>query len=248
VNESAGARTPLSGLIAALIVLAVAVFFSSLLRNLPKPALAAIVLMAVPGLVNVSAIRHFWKTDRQEFFIAGVALAGVLASGLLRGVLIGAVISIILLLRRAAHPHVAMLGRVPGSRRYSDLERHDDNEHVPGIMIFRPESSLLYFNCEHLREMILSRVLASDSPVKLVILDLSASPHVDISSAEMIKGLFEELRANDIGVRIVEARSSVRDKLRIEGVEELSGRIDRFTTVADAVDSYSQNMNNERHE
>ena len=237
VNESAGARTPVSGLVAACIILVVALFFSALLRDLPQPVLAAIILMAVVSLVKVSALQHLWRTDKPEFFIALVALAGVLSSGLLRGVLIGAVISMLLLIRRAARPHVAFLGRIPGSRRYSDLQRHPDNEQVPGVLIFRPESALLYFNADHVRDTVLARVRGSHPPVRVVLCDLSASPHVDIAGAEMLKALEAELGTIGARLRIVEARASVRDKLRIEGVEGRVGPIDRFTSVADAMDT-----------
>jgi SulP family sulfate permease len=237
VNESAGARTPLSGLVAALLILTVVLFFSGTLQNLPQPVLAAIVLMAVLGLVKVEALKHLWKTDRNEFFIAGAALAGVLTSGLLRGVLIGAVISMLLLIRRASRPHVAFLGRIPDSRRYSDLDRHPDNEVVPGVLIFRPESSLLYFNAEHVRDTVMARLTESEKTIRTVVCDLSASPHCDLAGAEMLRGLADELANLNIRMRIVEARSKVRDRLRIEGIEDRIGRIDRFTTVADAIDA-----------
>ena len=107
VNESGGARTPLSGLISSLLILLVAVFFSETLRNLPQPVLAAIVLLAVTGLFKVAELRRLWKFHRAEFFIALAALLGVLWAGLLRGVLIGAVISLVLLIRRVSAPHVA---------------------------------------------------------------------------------------------------------------------------------------------
>src|SRR4051812_2438171 len=132
VNESGGARTPLSGLIASGIVLLVALFLSGLLRNLPQPVLAAIVLFAVTALFKVSALKRLWKFHRGEFLIAVTAIAGVLGSGLLRGVMFGVIISIVLLLRRASRPNVAFLGRIPGTRRFSDLERHPDNERIPG--------------------------------------------------------------------------------------------------------------------
>jgi high affinity sulfate transporter 1 len=240
VNESAGARTPLSGLFAAGVILVVVLFFSGMLSDLPQPVLAAIVLMAVLGLVKVKAIARLWRTDRQELIIVAAALTGVLASGLLRGVLIGAVISLILLIRRASRPHVATLGRIPGARRYSDLERHADNELVPGVVIFRPESSLLYFNAEHVRAEAMEIVRAAPQPVRLVICDLSAAPHVDLAGAEMLKELAHELKSLGAQLRIVEARSKVRDKLRIEGVEEHIERIDRFTSVADAVDAFER--------
>lgn len=240
VNESAGARTPASGIVAAGLIVLVVVFFSGLLRSLPQPVLAAIVLMAVAGLVNVHAIAHLWKTDKWELLIAAAALAGVLASGLLRGVLIGAVISMLLLIHRAAHPHVGFLGRIPGARRYSDMDRHADNEPVSGVTIFRPEGSLLYFNADHVRDSVLQRVRQARPAVHTVVCDLSASPMMDLAGAEMLKGLEKELRALGVRLRVVEARSSVRDRLRTQGLEELIGRVDRHTSVADAVEEAGQ--------
>lgn len=237
VNESAGARTPLSGFFAACLILIVILFLSGLLHDLPQPVLAAIVLMAVLGLVNVKAIIHLWRTDKQELLIAATALAGVLTSGLLRGVLIGAVISLILLIRRASRPHVAQLGRIPGTRRFSDMERHPDNQRVEGVMIFRPESSLIYFNVDHVRDAVLAAVGRSSPVPRVVVLDLSAAPHVDLAGAEMLKTLDEELESIGARLRLVEARASVRDKLRVAGVETRLGRLDRFTSVSDAVDA-----------
>jgi MFS superfamily sulfate permease-like transporter len=243
VNESAGARTPLSGFIAGGIIAAVALFFTGLLRDLPEPVLAAIVLMAVASLVNVKVFAHLWRHDKSELLIAAAALAGVLASGLLRGVLIGAVISLVLLIRRASHPHVALLGRIPGTRRYSDMERHTKNEPVPGVIILRPETGIVYFNVDFVRDSMIGRVRASKVPVHTVICDLSAAPLMDLAGAEMMKHLEEELRAMGARLHIVEARAAVRDRLRAEGLEDRAGRVDRFTTVADAVDAAATHCN-----
>ncbi len=238
VNEGGGARTPLSGAFAAGIILVVVLFFSHLLSALPQPVLAAVVLVAVASLFKVSALKHLWHADRPEFFIAIAAIVGVLGQGLLRGVMIGAVISLVLLIRRAARPHVAFLGRIPGTRRFSDRERHPDNELIPGVLIFRPESGLIYFNMDHVRDTILDRVHAESPAPKLVVLDLSASPRVDMHSAQMLVSLADELVAAGIQVQAVEARASVRERLRAEGVGTKLGEIDRFTTVADAVENF----------
>ena len=157
VNESGGARTPLSGFIAALLMLLVVLFLSGVLRYLPQPVLAAIVLMAVMGLFKVSALKQFWRADRAEFVVAMAAILGVLGSGLFRGVMIGAIISLVQLLRRASRPHVAFLGRIPGTRRFSDIARHPDNELISGALIVRVESSLLYFNVDHVCETVEAR-------------------------------------------------------------------------------------------
>jgi high affinity sulfate transporter 1 len=235
VNEGGGARTPLSGAFAAGLILVVTVFFSHLLKDLPQPVLAAIVLVAVAGLFKLSALRHLWRADRPEFVVAMAAILGVLGSGLLRGVMIGAVISLVQLLRRASRPHVALLGRIPGTKRFSDRERHPDNELVPGVLVVRPESGLLYFNMDHVCDRILESSRAEVPPPRLVVLDLSASPYVDMHSAQRLGELAGELAAAGIAVQAVEARSSVRDRLRSEGVDEKLGGINRYTSVDEAI-------------
>ena len=220
VNESSGARTPLSGLLCAILIGLVAVFFSELLRNLPQPVLAAIVLMAVAGLVKVRELRHLWQVHRNEFLVATVALLGVLWAGLLKGVLIGAIISLVLLIRRVSSPHVAFLGRIPGARRYSDLKRHADNEPIPGVLAFRVESSIVYFNSAHVFDTVLAHLDAAREPISLVICDLSTSPNIDMAGSRMFLRLHAELAKREIAFGLVEARSTVRDMLRVEGIEE----------------------------
>src|SRR5436305_9319471 len=212
VNESGGARTPLSGFIAALLMLLIVLFVSGVLRYLPQPVLAAIVLIAVTGLFKVTALKHFWRADREEFVVDIAALLGVLSSGLLRGVLIGAIISLVQLLRRASRPHVAFLGRIPGTRRFSDRARHPDNQLIHGVLILRPESGLVYFNVDNVCDSILSRVRAEPTPPKLVLLDLSAAPRVDLQSAHALGGMADELTAKGIRFQAVEPRASVRDR------------------------------------
>jgi high affinity sulfate transporter 1 len=240
VNESGGARTPLSGFIAALLMLLIVLFLSGVLRYLPQPVLAAIVLMAVMGLFNVTALKHFWRADRTEFVVAIAALLGVLGSGLLRGVLIGAIISLVQLLRRASRPHVAFLGRISGTWRFSDLARHPDNEPVPGALLVRVESSLLYFNAEHVRDTVAARLRAEATPPKIVILDLSASPHMDIQACGVVMNMADDIKAVGARLQIVEARSSVRDRLRAEGIDEHVSQVNRFTSVADAVEDFQK--------
>jgi high affinity sulfate transporter 1 len=240
VNEGGGARTPVSGAVATGIILIVVLFFTHLLRALPQPVVAAIVLVAVAGLFKVSVLKQLWRGDRPEFVVAIAAILGVLTSGLLRGVMIGCIISLLQLLRRASRPHVAFLGRIPGTRRFSDRERHPDNELIPGVLIFRPESGLIYFNVDNVRDAIADRVHTEGAKPKLVVIDLSAAPYVDLQSAHTLAGLADELRSEEIRVQIVEARSSVRERLRGEGLDARLGGIDRFTSVADAVDSFQK--------
>jgi MFS superfamily sulfate permease-like transporter len=240
VNEGGGARTPLSGALAAGIILIVVLFFSHLLSALPQPVLAAVVLVAVAGLFKLSTLKQLWRGDRSEFVVAIAAILGVLGSGLLRGVMIGAIISLVQLLRTASRPHVAFLGRIPGTRRFSDRQRHPDNQLIPGVLIFRPESGLVYFNVDHVCESILKRVHAESMPPTLVVLDLSAAPRVDLQSAHALAGMADELTAQGVRFQAVEPRSSVRDRLRNEGVDGKLGGVNRFTSVADAIEDFQK--------
>jgi MFS superfamily sulfate permease-like transporter len=155
-------------------------------------------------------------------------------------VLIGAIISLVILIRRVSSPHVAFLGRIPGSRRYSDLSRHADNEPTPGTLPFRVESGIVYFNAEHVFDSVLARVDATREPIRLAVCDLSTSPSMDIAGARMLRNLHGELAKRGIVFRIVEARSRVRDMLRVEGVEENVGRVDRFTSLAEAIEDFQE--------
>ena len=243
VNEEGGAKTPLSTALAAVFILVVVLFFSHLLSALPQPVLAAVVLVAVGGLLKLSTLKQLWQSDRPEFVVAVTAFVGVLTFGLLLGVMIGAVISLVQLVRVSSRPHVAVLGRIPGTRRFSDCERHQDNQLIPEVMIFRPESALVYFNVDNVCDAILSRVHAQATPPKLVVLDLSAAALVDMQSAYMLAGMADELTAGHIRFQAVEPRSSVRDRLRHEGVDSKLGSVNRFTTVADAIDHFQREHN-----
>jgi high affinity sulfate transporter 1 len=240
VNEGAGARTPLSSAFAALIILVVVLFFTHLLSPLPQPVLAAVVLVAIAGLFKLSTLKELWRHDRGEFVVAMATFLGVLTCGLLRGVLIGAMISLVQLLRRASRPHVAFLGRIPGARRYSDLERHADNEPIPGLLLFRTEAGLFYFNVDYVRDTVMKRAAEMGAGLRLVICDLSTSPYVDLAGAYMLADLYKELAAMNVPLEIVEARASVRDRLHAEGVEDKVGRIGRFRSLADAVEDFQK--------
>ena len=237
VNDKAGARTPLALVFASVTIGLCLMFLTGMLASLPTVVLAAIVLVAVKGLVNVRELRHVWRVSRYEFAVAMIAFAAVLLLGILKGVMVAVVVSLLLLLRRAASPNVAFLGRIPGTRSFSDLERNPDNQVVPAVLVVRVEASLLYFNAEHVRDAVWERIRSLPEPPRLVLFDLSSSPMVDLAGARMLKAMQAALKETGATLRLVEARAAVRDILRAEGLEEHVGPIDRRVTVADAVDA-----------
>jgi sulfate permease, SulP family len=245
VNEKAGARTPLALVFASVALGLVLLFLTGLFRNLPDTVLAAVVLMSVLGLIDLREFHHLFRVSRLDFIAAAVALAGVLLLGILNGVIFAVVASLIMLLQRTSAPHVAYLGRIPGTNRFSDLARHPDNEPIPGVLAFRVEAALLYFNTDHVLRDVLQRVRDSGAGLQLVICDLSNSPYVDLAGAHMLARLYDELKAQGIGLRIVEAHATERDILRAEGLEHLVGHIDRQTSLTDALAEFKSNQSNQ---
>jgi MFS superfamily sulfate permease-like transporter len=238
VNEKAGARTPLSLIVASLMLAVVVLFLTGLLRNLPEVVLSAIVLVAVSGFVKIADFRRLWQVSRVEFYVAMFAFVGVLLLGILQGVMISAVASLLLLLRLMANPHVATLGRIPGTQRFSDVARHPDNELIPGVYLFRVEAAMLYFNVENIDKTVFERVQASPTPVKLVVCDLSTSPYIDVAGALMLAQLQEKLSAEGIRFRIAEAHAEVRDILRATIEYKRLGGVNRFTSISDIVTEF----------
>jgi high affinity sulfate transporter 1 len=238
VNDRAGARTPLALVFASLTLALCLLFLTGLLANLPKAVLAAVVLTAVIGLIDVAGLFRMWRISKLDFYAAMIALGGVLLLGILQGILLAALASVLMLLARASQPHVAFLGRIPGTNSYSDIARHPENEPLRGLIVFRPEASLLYVNADSILESVLERVRKpAPSDVRLVICDLSASPYIDLAGSRMLHQLHGQLASRDIALRIVGARGRVRDLLRAEGIDEKVGGLDRLQTLDDLLNS-----------
>ncbi|WP_198424507.1 SulP family inorganic anion transporter [Geomonas limicola] len=241
VNEGAGARTPLSLFFASISLTFVLFFLTGMLQNLPQAVLAAVVIVAVSRFVKISEFRTLWRVSRIEFHVALVAFFGVLLLGILKGVTISAVASILFLLRFLARPHVAVLGRIPGTSRFADLARHPENEPFPGLFLFRVEAPLLYFNVDTVERLVLDAihaVHASRAPVKLVVCDLSTSPYIDVAGARMLARLVAQLELEGIAFRVAEAHAAVRDILRDTGVAPYLGGVDRRTSLGDIVQQF----------
>jgi high affinity sulfate transporter 1 len=241
VNDKAGARTPLSLVFASLTLAICLLFLTGLLENLPKAVLAAVVLTAVLGLIDFPALVRMWRVSKLDFYAASIALVAVLLLGILHGILLAALASMMLLLARASQPHVAFLGRIPGTDSFSDLARHPENETVPGVVIFRPEASVIYINAEAVLDAVLTRLANADqSDARLVVCDLSASPYVDLAGSRMLHELQQELAVRGISLRIIGARGAVRDLLRADGLEEKIGGLSRLTSLHDLLDERSR--------
>lgn len=244
VNGGAGAKSQVSGLVVAAMTIITLLFFTGLFEKLPEATLAGVVIAAVWELVDVRSLRRLYRlsteplarlsglTARPDFLAAVAAMIGVLIFDTLPGLFIGIGMSLVLLLYRAYSPHIATLGLVPGSAgQYGDVARHPENAQPPGLTVLRVDSGLFFANAEHVRAAV--RDAAAQPGTRTVILDLEATPSIDVSAVRMLAELREDLAVR--GSRLVLARDlgQVRELMRRELGED--GVADVYPTVADAV-------------
>ncbi len=239
INDKSGAKTPLAIIICSVTLAVILLFFTHLLSNLPEVILAVIVLHAVAGLIKIQELKKLFKLSKIEFGVAMIAILGVLVFGILKGVMLAVIMSLLLLIKRISQPNIAVLGKIGETNHFSDIERHPDNIQIRGILILRIEASILYFNSEFITESIYSKIEAYPDELRLLILDMSPSSYVDVGGSKMLLRLSEEMKKKGIQLEIVEALSTVRDILRKIGLERVTGKISRMRSIEDAVDTYS---------
>jgi sulfate permease, SulP family len=204
LNNECGAKTQLANGISGAMLALVVVFFAGLFSKLPEPILAAVVLIAVRGLFKVSALRRLYRLRPAEFWTAVAAMAGVLILGVLDGVIIGAVMSLLLVIARGSESRVSVLGKVPGQPQFTSIRENPDNLVIPGLLIVRAEEGIFYVNAESIRNQVMALMWEANTPIETVILDLEMTSDLDLAGAEMLEELHSELR--DIGVRLRLAR------------------------------------------
>jgi MFS superfamily sulfate permease-like transporter len=236
VNEKAGARTPLALVFASCTIGVVLLFLTGLMSNLPQPVLAAVVLMAVRDLIRFKDLRYFHRVSRVEFNVAMAAVVGVLLFGILKGILLAAIFSILLLLKQASRPRITVLGRFPGSNRFGEVSRYPEAEPVPGVLALRVEAAFLYFNSQNILEEIVRLTGEQQPPVSRVVIDLSTSPNVDLAGAHMLAELHERLTDSGVTLSLAEMHSTVRDLLEADGLLQNLAGSGRRVGMADMID------------
>jgi len=238
VNNKSGAKSLVSLVITSVILGLSLYFLTALFKNLPYVILAVIVIDALISLINIREMKHLYRVSREEFWVSMLTIAAVVLLGVLKGIIIAVLFSIITLLRKSASPHMAVLGKIQGTTLFSDTLRHPDNQPVEGVLILRPESSILYFNINHIKEDIHELVTNYRGKLNLLILDMSSANYVDVSGARFLLQLENELEKKGIGFRIVDALGKVRDILRAEGMEKEIGHISRKSTINEILAEY----------
>ncbi|MBO1332142.1 SulP family inorganic anion transporter [Streptomyces sp. VRA16 Mangrove soil] len=218
VAERAGAKTQLAGVVGAALILLMLVLLPGLFRNLPQPALAAVVITASLSLADLPATRRLWRQRKAEFWLTIAAFLGVALFGVLPGIGIAVGLSILNVFRRAWWPYSTVLGRVPGLEGYHDVRSHPTAEHLPGLVILRFDAPLFFANAKSFRDEVLRTVRTTTPPPREVLLAAEPMTDVDTTAADILEELDAALQERGVRLVFAELKDPVRRKIERYGL------------------------------
>ncbi|RUM96759.1 sulfate permease [Pseudaminobacter arsenicus] len=224
VNFDAGAETPAAGIYTAIGIALATLFLTPLLANLPQATLAATIIVAVLSLVNIAVIRRVWTYSKVDFSAMAATILGTLFFGVETGVVMGVVLSLLLHLHRTSRPHMAVVGQMPGTEHFRNVDRHQV-ETSPHILSVRVDESLYFANARYLEDRI-AALIAERPELKHVVLMCSAVNMIDASALESLDEINHRLKDAGITLHLSEVKGPVMDRLkRSHFLEDLTGEV-----------------------
>lgn len=238
VAESAGAKTQLTGVVGALCIALLLIFAPNLLQNLPSAALGAVVIAACVSLVDVKGVVRLYRLRRSEFVYSIACFLGVALIGVIQGIFIAIGLALLAFIWRAWRPYDAVLGRVDGLKGYHDVTRHPDARRIPGLVLFRWDAPLFFANADIFHDHILRAVAEAPTPTRWVIVAAEPVTDIDVTAADMLSALDDELQRAGIELGFAEMKGPAKDRLKQYGLFHKFGDDLFFRTMGQAVDAY----------
>ena len=239
VAERSGAKTQLTGVTGAAVIILMIVLVPGLFRNLPQPALAAVVITASLSLADIPATTRLWKQRKAEFLLSITAFLGVALLGVLPGIVIAVALSILNVFRRAWWPYDTELGRVDGLAGYHDVHSYPEAEHLPGLVIYRFDGPLFFANATTFRDEI-RRMARADPPPRWILIAAEPMTDVDTTASDMLEELDEALNADGISLVFAELKDPVRRKIERYGLTRTIDPRHFYPTIESAVAAFRQ--------
>jgi high affinity sulfate transporter 1 len=238
VAESAGSKTQLTGIVGAVAIALLLVFAPGLLQNLPSTTLAAVVIASAIGLFETKDLRRLYRIQQWEFWLSIACFLGVAIFGPIPGILFAIIIALLEFVWDGWRPHYAVLGRAEGVKGYHDITRYPEAVRIPGLVLFRWDAPLFFANAEQFHESVLNAVDESPSPVRWFVVAAEPVTSVDVTAADMLAELDDELHQAGIQLVFAEMKDPVKDKLRRFDLYDRFGDQLFFPTVGQAVNAY----------
>jgi SulP family sulfate permease len=206
-----------------------------------------VILIAVVGLIDVKEIVHLWKTDRRDLVLLLVTLLATLVAGIQEGIAIGVGLSLALVLYKSSHPHVAILGRLPGTTIYRNVNRFKDAQEIKGVLIMRFDAQLFFANA-HIFYKLIDDALVDRDGLKLVVVNAEAINTLDSTAAHMLTDLADDLRRADVDLVFTGVKGPVRDIMMKNRIVDKLGKGHFFNTIQEAIDHFDGEHLDEKEE
>ena len=237
VNESSGARTGIASFLSAGLVIIVVLFLTPIFYHLPQAVLAAIIMVAVLGLIDIKRALHLWHTDRTDFYMLISTFLGTLLIGIMEGIVIGVSLSLLVMIYRTTRPHMAVLGRIPGTEFFKNINRFEEAEEIENTLIVRFDSRLYFANANYFKESI-EQLMNEKENLKLLIIDAQSISNVDSSGMTMLRELLELCTLNKIELAFISVIGPVRDIFVKEGFAKILGKDHCFERIDPALSAF----------
>lgn len=238
VNYQSGARTPLASIISAVLIGFTLLFLTPLFYYLPNAVLAAIILVAIFSLIDIKYPIYLWKVNKTEFFLLLVTVLVTINFSMVPGIVTGMILSLLIMVYKASHPHIAKLERVNDSSVYRNVNRFSDTNTDERLLIFRFDAPLFFANIDHFRDYIFKEIESKNEQVKGIVIDASAIANIDSTAGLILIDIIEELKNAGVKVMIASAIGPFRDLLHKYEIVEVIGKQNLFVDVNNAVDHF----------
>ena len=246
VNDQAGANSGLAAIISALLIVLTLLFLTPLFYYLPKAILASVIMVAVFGLIDTKEAVHLWKSNRSDFWMLMVTFIATLALGIEQGIGIGVVLSLAMIIFRTTRPHVAVLGKVPGTHFYRNVERFEQVEQRPDILIVRFDAQLYFANTNYFKEKIEELTAAKGERLKAIIINAESINNMDSSAIHALDDIVTELKDQGLEVYFTGVKGPVRDAMVKGLLFDKIGARNFFMSVQEAVNCFDTQCNKEQ--
>ena len=238
VAEAAGSKTQVTGFVGAIAIALLLVFAPALLQNLPTTALAAVVITSAIGLFEIMDLRRLYRIQQWEFWLSLACFLGVAIFGPIPGILFAIIVALLEFVADGWRPHFAVLGRADGVKGYHDITRYPNARRVDGLVLFRWDAPLFFANAELFNNQVIDAVNASPTPVRWFVVASEPMTSVDVTAADMLAALDDELHKSGIQLAFAEMKDPVKDKLKRFGIFERFGEKYFFPTLGQAVNAF----------
>ena len=244
VNDQAGAKTTMASVISAVLIILTLLFLTPLFYNLPKAILASVIMVAVFGLIDYKEAVHLWKSDKTDFILLLVTFFSTLIFGIEKGIGIGVILSLVMVVFKTTMPHVAVLAKVPGTHFYRNIERFETLVPNERMLIFRFDAHIYFANTNFFKETLEELVLAKKEKLEIIILDGESINSIDSSGVHMLHEVISTYRNMNIEIAFTGVKGPVRDTLEKSGIMKKISYEHCFMSIQEAVDAFMEKSNN----